>query len=164
MFFLNLYIKQKIFSLVDKYSVYNEFGEPVYNVQGELFSWGAKIHLYDLNGTELYYIKQKVLTFLPEYEIYKGESFCARVKKEFTFFNPRLNVQSSFGDFEIQGSFWEMDFDIQCNGQSLGEIHKEWLTWGDTYCLSIVDPGNAAFFTSLVIAIDNCLHNGSKKQ
>jgi len=158
---LNLYIKQKIFSLGDKYSVYNEAGEPVYNVVGELFSWGAKIHLYDLIGTELYYIKQKVFTFLPEYEIYVGDQFCARVKKEFSFFSPRLNVQSTYGDFEIEGHFLEMDFDIQCNGQSIGQIHKEWLTWGDTYCLSIVNPDQAAFFTSLVIAIDNCLHNDS---
>ena len=161
---MNLYIKQKIFTLADKYSVYNESGEPVFSVEGELFSWGAKIHLYDLNGMELYYIKQKVLTFLPEYEIYVGDDFCARVKKEFSFFHPRLNVQSSYGDFEIEGRFMEMDFDIQCNGQSLGEIHKEWLTWGDTYCLSIVNPENAAFFTSLVIAIDNCLHNDSNGQ
>ena len=63
---MNLYIKQKIFSLKDKYNVCNELGEPVYSVEGELFSWGAKIHLYDLNGGELYYIRQKVLTFLPD--------------------------------------------------------------------------------------------------
>lgn len=161
---LNLYIKQKVFSLVDKYSVYNEFGEPVYKVEGELFSWGAKIHLYDLSGAELYYIKQKVFVLLPEYEIYKGDTFCARVKKEFTFLRPRLNVQSSYGDFEIEGQFMEMDFNIQSNGQSLGNIHKEWLTWGDTYCLSIANPENAAFFISLVIAIDNCLHNDSNKK
>nr|WP_319488002.1 LURP-one-related family protein [uncultured Caproiciproducens sp.] len=160
---MNLYIKQRIFSLKDKYSVYNEFGEPVYSVEGELFSWGAKIHIYDLKGSELYYIKQKVLTFLPEYEIYTGEAFCARVKKEFSFFTPRLNVQSSYGDFEITGSFMEMDFDIQCNGQIFGQIHKQWLTWADTYCLTVEKPEDAAFFTSLVIAIDNCLHNDSNK-
>lgn len=160
---MNLYIKQRIFSLKDKYNVYYESGEPVYSVEGELFSWGAKIHLYDLNGSELYYIKQKVLTFLPEYEIYTGDSFCARVKKELSFFTPRLNVQSSYGDFEIVGSFMEMDFDIQRDGQIFGQIHKQWLSWGDTYCLTVEKPADAAFFTSLVIAIDNCLHNDSNK-
>jgi uncharacterized protein YxjI len=159
---LNLFIKQKIFSLKDKYSVYNEFGEPVYQVEGEFLSLGAKIHLYDLNGRELYFIRQKVFTFLPEYEIYQGEAFCARIKKELSFFHPILDVESSWGKLVIEGSFMEMDFSIFCNGQSLGEIHKQWLTWGDTYCLSIVNPDNAAFFTSLVIAIDNCLHNHSK--
>ena len=161
---MNLYIKQRIFSFADKYSVYNEFGEPIYNVEGELFSWGAKIHLYDLNRTELYFIKQKIFNFFPEYEIYKGDTICARVKKEISFLRPKLDVQSSYGDFEIEGSFMQMDFEIQCNGQNLGEIHKQWLSWGDTYCLSVVNPDNAAFFTSLVIAIDNCLHNDSNKK
>ncbi|MGX8710609.1 LURP-one-related family protein [Clostridium sp. KNHs216] len=160
---MDLYIKQKIFSLKDKYSVCNELGEPVYTVEGELFTWGAKIHLYDLMGRELYYIKQKVLTFLPEYEIFVGEQFCARIKKEFSFFTPRLNVQSSYGDFEIEGGFMEMDFSIYHNGQVFGEIHKKWLSWGDTYCLTVANPENAAFFTSMVIAIDNCMHNESNQ-
>lgn len=159
--FLNLFIKQKVFSLTDKYNVYNESGEPVYQVEGEFLSLGAKIHLCDLNGTELYYIRQKLFKFLPEYEIYQGETFCARMKKELSFFHPVLSVESSWGELAIEGSFLEMDFSIFCNGQSLGEIHKQWLTWGDTYCLSIADPRNAAFFTSLVIAVDNCLHNDS---
>ncbi|MBW7573937.1 LURP-one-related/scramblase family protein [Caproiciproducens faecalis] len=160
---MNLYIKQKIFSLRDKYNVYDELGDPVYAVEGELFTWGAKIHLCDLMGNELYYIQQKLFKFLPEYEIYTGNQFCARIKKEFTFFTPRLNVQSSYGDFEITGSFMEMDFIIQRNGQVFGEIHKKWLSWADTYCLTVTNPEDAAFFTSLVIAIDNCMHNESNK-
>ncbi len=31
-----LYIKQKVFSWKDKFSVYNAFGEDVYRVEGEL--------------------------------------------------------------------------------------------------------------------------------
>lgn len=155
-------MKQRVFSLGDKYDVYDEHQEPIYHVQGEIFSWGAKIHLYDLSGKELYYIKQKVLTFLPEYAVFQGESLCARIQKEFTFFRPRLNVESVDGDFEIEGNFWDMDYEIRKNGEMMGEIHKEWLSWGDTYSISVREPKDAAFFTALTIAIDNCLHNGDK--
>lgn len=160
---MNLYIKQKVFSWSDRYNVFDENGNPVFEVEGEVFSWGAKIHLYDLNNNELFYIKQKLMVFLPEYEIYTGDTLRAIIKKEFTLFTPRLDVQSSFGDFVIEGNFFDMDFTIMCNNLMLGEIHKEWLTFGDSYCLSIVNPENAAFFTSLVIAIDNCLHNEHNK-
>ena len=44
---MKLYIKQKIFSWNDKFSVYNEVGEERYFVEGELFSWGKKLHVYD---------------------------------------------------------------------------------------------------------------------
>lgn len=156
---MNLYIKQKIFSWKDKFFVYNENGEVVYQIEGELFSWGAKIHVYDNHERELFFIKQKLMCFLPEYEIYNQETLCARIKKEFTFFKPKMNVTSTYGTFVLQGDFLSMDFQILCNNVLLGEIHKEWFTWGDTYCLSIVNDKDAAFFATLVIAIDHCLHN-----
>ena len=156
---MELFIRQRVFSLGDKYDVYDERQEPVYHVQGELFSWGAKIHLYDLGGSELFDIRQKLLAFLPEYAVFQGENFCARIKKELSFFHPRLSVESSFGDFEITGNFMDMDYEITRDGIPMGEIHKKWLSWGDTYLLSIRDDKDAAFFTALAIAIDNCLHN-----
>jgi uncharacterized protein YxjI len=160
---LELYIQQRVFSLGDKYDVYNEQQEPVYHVQGEFFSWGAKIHLYDLDGNELYYIRQKLLAFLPEYAVYQGDAFCARIKKEFSFLHPRLTVESGFGNFEITGNILDMDYEILRDGETMGEIHKKWLSWGDAYLLSIRDYKDAAFLTALAIAVDNCLHNDSKK-
>lgn len=159
---MELYIKQKVFTLKDKYDVFNELEEPVYHVEGELFSWGAKIHLYDLGGNELYYIRQKVLTFMPEYAVYKGETFCARIKKQFTFLRPKLNVETDSGNYEVSGNFMSMDYQILRDGQTLGEIHKKWLSWGDTYQLIIYDSNDAPFFTALAIAIDHCLHNDKK--
>lgn len=161
---LELYIQQRVFSLGDKYDIYNEQQAPVYHVQGELFSWGAKIHLYDLDGNELYYIRQKLLTFLPEYAVYQGDSFCARIKKELSFLHPRLSVESGFGDFEITGNFVDMDYEIRHDGESMGEIHKKWLSWGDAYLLSVQNSKDAAFFTALAIAVDNCLHNDAKRK
>ncbi len=156
---MELYIKQRVFSIGDKYDVYDERQQPVFHVQGEIFTWGAKIHLYDMAGNELYFIQQKVFAFLPEYSVFQGENLCARIKREFTLLRPRLNVESAFGNFQISGEFWNMDYYISRDGQPMGEIHKKWLSWGDTYFLSIYDEKDAAFFTALTIAIDNCLHN-----
>ncbi|WMJ22540.1 LURP-one-related family protein [Paludicola sp. MB14-C6] len=159
---MNLFIKQKIFSWKDRFFVYNENGEVVYEVEGELFSWGAKIHIYNRYERELFYIKQKLMCFLPEYEIYRNETLYARVKKELSFITPKLNVSSNCGDFVMKGDFLSMDFSIECNNVLIGEIHKKWFTWGDTYCLTVVDNEDSAFFTAMVIAIDHCLHNESE--
>lgn len=160
---MELYIKQRVFSLGDKYDVYDDKQQPVYHVRGEVFSWGAKIHLYDLNDFELYFIQRKVFSFLPEYTIFRGETPCAHIKKQFTLFTPHLTVESDAGDIEIQGNFLDMDYEIVRGGKSMGEIHKKWLSWGDTYRLSIAQAEDAAFFTALAIAVDNCLHNGSRR-
>ena len=158
---MELYIKQRVFSIGDKYDVYNAQQQPVFQVRGEVFSWGAKIHLCDMTGAELYFIRRKLLAFLPEYAVFRGDTFCARIKKELRLFSPRLRVESSFGQFDIAGSLMEMDFSITRDGTLMGEIHKKWLSWGDTYLLSIRDEKDAPFFTALAIAVDNCLHSDS---
>ncbi len=48
-----LYIKQKVFSWKDKFSVFNELGEDVYRVEGEILSIGKKLHVNDLNDREV---------------------------------------------------------------------------------------------------------------
>lgn len=156
---MSLYIKQKIFSLTDSYEVFDEEQTPVFRVQREFLSWGAKIHLYDMGGNELFFIKQKVMVLLPEYEIYKNNIMCAQVVKEFTFFKPRLDVSSAYGDFVLDGDFWDMSFSILHDGVKMGQISKAWLSWGDTYQLDIASGQDEAFFCALTIAIDNCLHN-----
>lgn len=44
---MKLYIKQKVFSWGDKFTVKDVNGEDRYFVEGEIFSWGKKLHVYD---------------------------------------------------------------------------------------------------------------------
>lgn len=154
-----LYIRQKLFSIGDKYSVFDQTGEPVYHVEGEIFTLGAKIHLYDLAGNELFYIQQKLFRFLPEYEIYRGEVLCAVVSKKVAFFTHRLEIHSSYGNFQLEGDLLGMDFSIEADGRQIGALSKKWFTFGDSYELAVENDRDAAFFCALVIAIDNCIHN-----
>ena len=156
---MKLYIKQRIFSLGDKYDVYDADENVVFDVESEIFTIGAKMHLYDTQGQELYYIKRKLTFFLAEYEIYYHDQLCATISQEFKFFHSKLNVDSSIGNFTIEGDFMAMDYEILRDGQYFGSIHKKWLSWGDSYELDIPDARNAGFLCALVIAIDNCLHN-----
>ena len=158
---MKLYIKQKIFSLTDKYNIYDELENPVFLVRREFLSFGAKFHVCDTNENELYFISQKLMTFLAEYHIFKGEIQCARLKKQLSFLKPKINVESEFGNFEIVGNAFSMNFEILCNGQYVGSLTKKWLSWGDSYELDIANSDDPAFFCCLVIAIDNCLHNES---
>lgn len=160
---MKLYIKQRVFSFGDKYDIYDANQNTVFQVKGEIFTIGAKLHLYDIQGRELYFIKRKITFFMPQYEIYQNNMLCAVIKKEFTFFKPKLYVESSHGNFSIEGDFFNLDYSLYRNGQYFGSIHKKWLSWGDSYELDIINDENAAFFCALVIAIDNCLHNENDK-
>ena len=77
---MNLYIKQKVFSWNDKFSIFDENGNERFYVEGEVFSFGKKLRIYDLAGTELAYIEQKVWSFLPKYNIYRDGELIATGK------------------------------------------------------------------------------------
>ena len=85
----------------------------------------------------------------------------ASIRKNFTFFGHSLSVDSGYGSFDIDGSVFGMEFTIDFNGRVLASISKEWLTWGDTYHLQTADDfSDPPFLCALLIAIDNCVHNG----
>ena len=49
---MKLLFKQRLFSWFDSYDIYDEFGNTVYVVKGQL-SWGHKLVIYDADGNEL---------------------------------------------------------------------------------------------------------------
>ncbi|WP_313469057.1 LURP-one-related family protein, partial [Carnobacterium sp.] len=67
---MDYYIKQKIFSWNDQFTIKDSHGQDVYSVEGEFFSWGKKLHVRDISGNEVLYIEQRLWRFLPTYSLY----------------------------------------------------------------------------------------------
>ena len=149
---MKLYIKQKIFSWSDRFTVKDSSGNDRYFVEGELFSWGKKLHVYDMSGNEVAFIQQKVFSFLPRYFVYVNGSEVAEIVKEFTFFFPRYSI-AGLG-WDIEGSFMAHDYQITRNGQPIVIISKEWMTWGDSYELDITDSRDEIVALAVVLTID----------
>ena len=98
------------------------------------------------------FIQQELFTFLPQFTVFVGGAEVARVKREFTFFRPRYTVEGL--DWDVDGSFWEHDYQITANGRPIVTITKEWMTWGDTYELDIADPADEIVALAVVLTID----------
>ena len=152
---MRLFIKQKVFSWNDRFTVRDEAGADRYFVEGELFTFGKKLHVYDAAGREAAFIKEKVFSFLPRYFVYVGGEQIAEIVKEFTFFRPRYRVEGL--GWEVDGSFWEHDYEITEFGKRIVSIHKQWMTWGDCYELDIADGACETAALAVVLAID-CAH------
>lgn len=60
---MKLLFKQRIFSWLDSYDVYDENGETVYTVKGQL-SFGHKLLIYNKYNEHVGTIKEQALTFL----------------------------------------------------------------------------------------------------
>ena len=149
---MKLLFKQRMFSWFDSYDVYNTFEETVFTVKGKL-SWGHCFKIFNANNIEVGTVKQKIISFLPRFEIYNSQGYLGCIKREFTFFRPRYTVD--FMGWRVEGSFMEWDYNIiDGNGQIIATVSKELLNWTDTYSIDVYNPDDALFALMLVVAID----------
>ena len=149
---MKLLFKQRFFSWFDSYDIYNEAGQTVYTVKGQL-SWGHCLKIYDAQGREIGTVKERILTFLPKFEMYLGERYVGCIKKEFTFFLPKYNIDCN--GWHVDGDLFEWDYKIlDSSGRLVANITKELLNWTDTYTIDVHNPQDALCALMLVLAID----------
>ena len=156
---MKLYIKQKVFSWGDKFTVKDENCFDKYIVEGEVFSWGKKLHVYDMTGYEVAFIKQEVWSWMPRFYVFCGDEQVAEIKKEFTFFFPKYSIEGL--GWEIDGSFMAHEYQITQRGKQIVSISKEWMTWGDSYELDIADPADEIVALAVVLTIDCVMESSS---
>jgi len=150
-FDMKLYIKQKVFSWRDKFSVKDEFGNDSYFAQGEIFSWGRKLHVFDSVGREVAFIRHKMLSWRPRYIIeVAGQSYT--LVKEFTVFKQRFHVEGL--PWRMDGDFWAHEYSMYDENMPVMRMSKHWFTWGDSYELDVSDPQNALICLCVALAID----------
>jgi len=149
---MKLLFKQRLFSWFDSYDIYDENGNTVYVVKGEL-SWGHLLRIYDARGNEVGSVKEKIFTFLPKFEMYLGERYVGCISKEFTFFRPKFNID--FNGWQVDGDWFEWDYDIvDYHNRSVARVSKEIWKWTDTYVIDVHNSSDAIYALMLVLAID----------
>ena len=154
--FMQLLIKQRVFSWTDTYDVYDEYGNVRYFVKAEFFSLGHRLHVFDAAGNEIGLVRQKLLTFLPRFEIDSQGIFMGTIEKNFSMFRPRYDID--FMGWQAEGDFFGWDYDVYEGGSSVVHVRKKLLTWGDTYVIEFMNPSHEIPALLLVLAIDavNC--------
>ena len=148
---MQLYMKQKVFSLKDKFTIQNSLGEDKYFVEGKVISFGKKLHIKDTTGNELAFVKQKVLTIMPKFAVEIDGQQVAVIKKKFSF-KPKYAIDGL--GWEVQGDFFSHDYVIVENGNPIVAIHKKLMSWGDAYELDITDESKEVLAVAVVLAID----------
>lgn len=149
---MKLLFKQRLFSWFDSYDIYDEAGNTVYTVKGQL-SWGHCLKIYDANNNEVGTIQERIFTLLPKFEIYLGNQYVGCISKEFSFFTPRFNID--YNGWHVEGDFFEWDYSIlDQSGRQIAEVAKQLFNWTDTYMIDVQNPNDALCALMLVLAID----------
>lgn len=148
---MKLLFKQRMFSWFDNYDIYDEMGNTVFTVKGKL-AWGHRLEIYNANGDHIATINEKVLTFLPKFEIYIGDNYVGQIVKEFSLFRPSFSID--FNGWQVQGDFFEWDYQIVYGNFVVATIQKELFNWTDTYTIDVQNPNDALPALLVTLAID----------
>lgn len=148
-----LYIKQKVFSIGEKFTVSDAAGNPRFTVEGSFMSIPKRFRIIDAQtGFEAATIEKKVFSVMPHFDVLVGGSPVASIDKEFTFFKPKYCIDAQ--GLEVEGDWWDMNFQVCRGGAVVAEVAKRWLSWGDTYEVTIYDDSLETLVVAIVVAID----------
>lgn len=150
---MKLLFKQRFFSWLDSYDIYDEQGNTLYVVKGQI-SWGHCLKIFDAEGNEVGCVKEKILTWLPKFELYlEDDQYIGCLSKQLTLFKPSYDIDCN--GWHIDGDFWEWDYSIyDSKGFVIAKISKELWNWTDTYSIEVADPEDALCALMVVLGID----------
>ena len=157
-------LKQDWISFGTDYTIRDPEGRDAYVVDGRAFSFGNKLSFQDLQGRELAFIAQKLLSWGPTYEISRDDRVLAVVKKSlFTLFRCEFTVDVPGPDDLIaEGDFWQHEYAFTRQGRSVAAVSKRWFSWTDTYGVDVADGEDDILVLASAVVIDLCCHQDRK--
>ena len=153
-------MKQKLFSWGDDFTIRDEAGRDIFFVDGRAFSIGAKLSFQDMNGRELAFISQKLLSWGPTFEVHRDGQLVAVVKKKlFTFFKCQFTIDvPGPNDPLAEGDFLHHEYAIRRGEEVIANISKQWFSWTDTYGVDIREGEDDVLLLATTVVIDMACH------
>lgn len=149
---MKLLFKQRLFSWFDSYDVFDENGNTVFIVKGEL-AWGHCLQIYDAKEQHVGTVKEEVMTLLPKFRMYQGEKYIGDIRKELSFFVPKFSLDCN--GWKVEGNFLEWDYVVKDkNEQTIMKANKQLLNLTDTYSIEVYRQEDALYSLMIVLAID----------
>lgn len=153
-----LFIKQKVFKITDHYPVTDENGREVYYVDQDFKLIGNRVTITKISTGEQIFINRELFTlFFPKYTVdfYDGKQI--EINQEFALFKKVFSISSNDYDLEVKGDFFDFNFQVYDKDRLVGEIERKWLTWGDTFVITVYDKEFEEELVAILIAIDEII-------
>lgn len=144
-------LKQRFLSWLDSYDIYDENDNVAFSVEGK-FALGHSFEVYDSSHNLIGEIKQKLLSLTPTFEIYKLGECVGTIKKEFTFFTPKFDID--YRNWRMKGDIWEWDYEIYAGDTLVATCQKELFNFTDTYVFDVFNEEDIDDVLMVVVAID----------
>ena len=149
-------IREKFFRLTEDSTITDETGQPVFQVNGKLFSLHHTLVMRDMQGNEVATVRKHLIALRPTYEITAHGQELAEVRKRlFTPFGDRFVVDvPGPDDLEIKGNIFDHEFEVLRGGQQVAAVSRRWFSLTDTYGVDVAPGENVPVVLASVLALD----------
>jgi uncharacterized protein YxjI len=160
-------MKQDLISFGDDFTIKNEDGDELYSVDGKAFTLlREKLAFKDRAGTELAFIRERLISLTPSYEILRNGEVAAVVKKDlinilrvgFTVDVPGPD------DLEATGSLLDHEYTFKRGSREVAIVSKKWFRLTDTYGVEIADGEDPVLILASAVVIDMICHADASKK
>jgi len=156
---MKFYIKQKVFTFKDKFTILDEQQNIQYQIKGKFMSLRNKLELNNNKNEVILRSNRKVLSLLPRYYIYDSKNQATAMVKKLFALRPKFDLRILSKDYHVDGNFFGHSFGIYDDKNNfVASISKRLISWGDTYEIDIADEQNVEILLFMVIIIDQVVH------
>lgn len=147
-------LKQKMFSIVDRFTVRDVMGRDVYWIDGE-FSFCPTLHIRDVAGNELAQVRRHLAAIYYRYDIYRANTLLATVNERFlALFGSHYDIKICNGEEVVaDGDFLSYDYTLTWRGICIASICKE-LSFTDSYAVNVTDGHDPVPILAIALIID----------
>lgn len=146
------YMRQKVFSLGEKFTITDKDEEAKYTVQGSFMQIPKQFTIYDQTNQAVGTITKKMISLLPAFYVSVDGFKEIMIQKAFTFFKTRFDIHAE--NIHIVGDIFDKYFEVHGPAGVIAYVEEKWFTWGDTYTIEVADERYEALVISLIVAID----------
>src|SRR5262249_55732500 len=149
-------IREKFLRLGEDSDITDEAGQPVFHVDGKVFTLHHTLVMRDVAGSEVARVRQHLLSLTPTFEITQAGQELAEVRKKlFTPFVDRYTVDiPGPDDMEVTGSLFEHAYTISRGGDIVATVSKAWISLTETYGVDIAQGENEVLLLAVVLTLD----------
>lgn len=150
---MKFYINEKVFSLHDKFYVYDENGNSVYEVSSKFPSYWKKTMLYDMDGNKLLDIKQEPLKRPDAYNIYEDGEFALKISRIPKGFVREYELSNGY---HAKGINFPLKVEVYNDkDEAIGIIRKRVFSVGDKYETEVFEERYELMMVAITIVIAN---------
>jgi len=139
-------------------TVKDEGENDLYTVKSPLLSWGTKLNLVDMNGVEQAEVCQRLLSFMPAFEISIRRKKLAVVRQKLVLFGDRaiFNLHAEgLKNCVVNVSFSDRECRFVSEKEIIASVSAGFFSLTAPYDLDILDDEHSIVILAACLAIDN---------